>query len=109
MRLYRDCSENVYASACLGGILGYEKESQKAGCQANAGSGYKAVTTFLKGVSYEAMKECASDEEVSHSKYIAGLIVADLVKKKYLVQRFAFQAPAPKKKARKKATKGRRR
>ena len=62
--------------------------------------GYKAVTTFLKGVPYEAMKECAIDEETSHSKYISGLIVADLVKKKYLAQRFASQASSTKRKAR---------
>ena len=85
-----------------------KKKARKPGVRRMQDLGYKAVTTFLKGVPYEAMKACASDEETSHSKYIANLIVADLVKKKYLAERFASQAPAPKKKAKKKPTKGRR-
>ena len=47
---------------------------------------------------YEAMKACASAEETSHSKYMAALIVADLVKKKVLTEQVASQVSAPKKK-----------
>ena len=46
--------------------------------------GYKALTTFVKQAVYHAMDRCTQDERLSHSRYIAGLIEADLAKKGYL-------------------------
>lgn len=46
--------------------------------------GYKALTTFVKQATYHAMDRCTKDEDLSHSKYIAKLIEADLKKKGYL-------------------------
>jgi hypothetical protein len=46
--------------------------------------GYKALTTFIKEVTYHALRRYAKDTEVAHSKYIRDLIEADLRKKGYL-------------------------
>jgi len=52
--------------------------------------GYKALTTFVKEVTYHAMRRHTEDVGIAHSKYLRDLIEADLRKKGYL-----SQAPAP--------------
>lgn len=46
--------------------------------------GYKALTTFVKEAVYHGLCRHAKDVGLSHSKYLAGLIEADLRKKGYL-------------------------
>ena len=46
--------------------------------------GYKALTTFVKEIVYQAMKKYAAEAEMSHSSYLAKLIEEDLKRKGYL-------------------------
>ena len=46
--------------------------------------GYKALSTFVTPAVYCSLEKCAGDEDLSHSRYISGLIEADLVRKGYL-------------------------
>jgi hypothetical protein len=46
--------------------------------------GYKALTTFVKEVTYHALRRHAEDLGISHSEYLRKLAEDDLRKKGYL-------------------------
>jgi len=46
--------------------------------------GYKALTTFVKVVTYYALKRHAEDAGISHSEYLRRLAEEDLIRKGYL-------------------------
>lgn len=54
--------------------------------------GYKALTTFVKEVTYHAMRRYTNDLGISHSEYLRRLAEEDLSKKGYLT---APPAPPP--------------
>ena len=47
--------------------------------------GYKALTTFVKEITYHALRRYAMDAGISHSEYLRRLAEEDLRRKGYLV------------------------
>ena len=57
--------------------------------------GYKALTTFVKEITYHALRRYAADAGISHSEYLRRLAEEDLLRKGYLVRPGSLEAPSP--------------